>query len=682
MVASDKGTLLNQASCLSSYYDTLLGNAFGNFRDLLKAVTLTPAMGLYLDMRGNDLGSLVTGLHANENYAREIMQLFSVGLYRMWPDGTLILSSQNSLIPTYDQNVILGFASTFTGWNYYQTNQGNGRLPTGFSPSSNYTNPMVLVPTHHELGTKKLLDNVMIPAGIGAQTNSAVTNFDIYCSQNLEAALDSIFNNPNVGPFVCRQLIQRLVASNPSREYLYRVVQKFNDNGSGVRGDMQAVIRAILLDYEARSTTSLAVPTFGKQREPLLRVTASARALAAPTNQVGTYAESGTQVITIITPAPHRLNSGDTVTLNFTDTSGNPAPPNQNYSGTFVNSNTFTVNAPNLLPGTYTQSNGVITLNISGHGLAADDLSYLVFSGGTAVTKRYQILAAPTANQFTVGTTNTTVSSGNVVMPKISAAGYTQSGNNIVTVSFTAAHGLVTNELFYIPANSVLLTPNIYSVLGIPDATHITFLAAANNTTQSGFALYPLGSPPPPLTRFGNVTVQWNTWAMNATDTDPTYNLAQTPLSAPTVFNFFFPGYAFPGSLASAGLTTPEFQLTSDTSVALQMNFLQAGILGNAGNSNGISSFNRGNGAVSLDVGPWMTTNYTANAGIPSLVDSLNTLLTAGQLAPGEKSAIVNYVTNLTNFPYNTPPTLPQQRDRVRAVVHLILCSPDYTVQK
>ena len=169
---------------------------------------------------------------------------------------------------------------------------------------------------------------------------------------------------------------------------------------------------------------------------------------------------------------------------------------------------------------------------------------------------------------------------------------------------------------------------------------------------------------------------------MNATDTDPTYNLAQTPLSAPTVFNFFFPGYAFPGSLASAGLTTPEFQLTSDTSVALQMNFLQAGILGNAGNSNGISSFNRGNGAVSLDVGPWMTTNYTANAGIPSLVDSLNTLLTAGQLAPGEKSAIVNYVTNLTNFPYNTPPTLPQQRDRVRAVVHLILCSPDYTVQK
>ena len=681
MVVSDNGTLLNQASCLSSYYDTLLDNVFGNFRDLLKNVTLTPAMGLFLDMRGNDAGSISTGIHANENYAREIMQLFSIGLYRMWPDGSLILNSQNALVPTYDQNVILGVASTFTGWNYYQTNQANSRLPSNFFPPSNFTNPMVLVPTHHELGTKKLLDNVMIPAAFGPQTNSSVTNFDVYCSQNLEAALDSIYNNPNVGPFVCRQLIQRLVTSNPSRDYLYRVVQKFNDNGLGVRGDMKTVVQAILLDYEARSTNLLNVPTYGKLREPLLRVTASARALAAPTNQTGAYAESGTQLITITTPAPHRLNSSDTVTLNFTDTSGNPAPLNKSYSATFVNSNTFTVNAPNLLPGTYTQSNGVITLNISGHGLSADDLGYLVFSGGVAVTKRYQILAAPNANQFTVGTTNTTVSSGNVVLPKITAAGYTQIGNT-VTVIFTTAHGLVANELFYIPANSVLLTPNIYSVLTVPDATHITFLAAAANNPQSGFSLYPLGSPPPPLTRSGNVTVQWNSWNMGASDSDATYNLSQTPMSAPTVFNYFFPDYAFPGSLASAGLTTPEFQLTSDTSVALQMNYLQAGILGNAGNSNGISSYYRGSGAVNLDVSPWMTTNFTANAGIPSLVDNLNTLLVAGQLSIAAKTNIVNYVTNLTNFPYSAPPTLLQQRDRARAVAHLILCSPDYTVQK
>src|ERR1039457_1228895 len=107
-------------------------------------------------MQGNDVSSIVTGLHANENYAREIQQLFSIGLNRMWPDGTLVMNSQNAIVPTYNQNVVNGFASVFTGWNYYQTNQANGRLPTSFGPPANYTNPMVLVPLHHELGTKLL----------------------------------------------------------------------------------------------------------------------------------------------------------------------------------------------------------------------------------------------------------------------------------------------------------------------------------------------------------------------------------------------------------------------------------------------------------------------------------------------------------------------------------------------
>src|SRR5262249_44294936 len=159
--------------------------------------------------------------------------------------------------------------------------------PTNFSPPSNYTNPMVLVPTHHELGTKMLLDNVMLPQAWGTQANSNSPDFDQYGLRDLEAALDSIFFHQNVGPFVCRQLIQRLVSSNPSREYLYRVVQQFNDNGAGVRGDMQAVIKAILLDYEARSSALISQPTFGKQREPLLRATATARAFPAPPSQVG-----------------------------------------------------------------------------------------------------------------------------------------------------------------------------------------------------------------------------------------------------------------------------------------------------------------------------------------------------------------------------------------------------------
>jgi len=238
-------------------------NSFGNFRALLKAMTLTPGMGLYLNMQGNDKGSIVSGLHANENFAREIQQLFSIGLFRMWADGTLILDSKDDLVPTYDQNVVEGFAKVFTGWNYFQANQGNGRLPSNWFPGQNYTNPMVLVPTHHDLGTKLLLDNVVLPQAWGNATVSSTTTNDNYCLQDFESAMDSIYNNQNVGPFVCRQLIQRLVTSNPSRDYLYRVVKQFNDNGNGVRGDMQAVVRAILLDTEARSTNSRAVPTFG-----------------------------------------------------------------------------------------------------------------------------------------------------------------------------------------------------------------------------------------------------------------------------------------------------------------------------------------------------------------------------------------------------------------------------------
>ncbi len=142
--------------------------------------------------------------------------------------------------------------------------------------------PMVLVPTHHDLNSKLLLNNVVLPPAWGDQSITTNAALDAYCSQDLESALDSIFYNQNVGPFICRQLIQRLVTSNPSRDYVYRVVAKFNDNGLGVRGDMPAVIKAILLDYEARSTNLISQPAYGKQREPVLRVTAPARAFPAP----------------------------------------------------------------------------------------------------------------------------------------------------------------------------------------------------------------------------------------------------------------------------------------------------------------------------------------------------------------------------------------------------------------
>ena len=679
-VVSENGTLQNHADCLSSYYDMLLDNAFGNFRTLLESITLHPAMGLYLNMQGNDKGSMITGLHANENYAREIQQLFSVGLNRLWPDGTLILNSQDNLVPTYGQNEIMGFASVFTGWNYYQANQSNGRLPLNWFPSANYTNPMVLVPAHHELGTKLVLDNVMLPPAWGNQAISSTTN-DVYCSQDLESAMNSIFNNQNVGPFICRELIQRLVTSNPSRDYVYRVAQVFNNDGNGVRGNMQAVIQAILLDYEARSPDMISQPTYGKQREPLVRVTELARAFPAPPTVSGTYNQTTNQLITITTPVPHLLNNGDTAFMIFTDTSGNAAPTAQGYSVTATSPTTLTITAPQLLTGTYGQTNGVITAAISGNSVIAGNPVYLFFNTGGASNGLFQVASVIDTSHFTVATTDLVQRAGSCFLPKLSAGGYTQTGTNIV-ISTTGPHGLMTGSNVFINFSSGTAVDGIYQVATVSDPTHFT-VTTTNfvNQNQNSLSVYPLD--PPSFVRSGTVVIRQNTWNMSYTDSGTVSSLMESPLRSPTVFNFYYPGYEFPGALSSAGLTTPEFQLTTDSGVAAQMNFIEGGILNNTGNTNGLSSFTGGNGSIVLNISPWMNTNYTADAGIPMLVSNLNTLLVAGQLSTAAQTNIIGYVANTKNFSYTTPvPTQTQMRDRIRAVVHLIVSSPDYIIQK
>jgi len=678
MVVSENSVLVNQGDALANYYDTLLDNSFGNFRALLKAVTLTPAMGQFLNMQGNNAGSLVTGLHANENYAREIQQLFSIGLNRLWPDGTLILDGQGNLVPTYNQNVVMGFASTFTGWNYYQTNQANGRLPTQWYPAYNSTNPMVLVPQHHEYGTKLLLDNVVLPAAWGSQADPTSTNYDNYGLHDLDAAIDSIFNNPNVGPYICRQLIQRLVTSNPSRDYLYRVVQVFNNNGAGVRGDLKAVVMAIMTDYEARSANMISEPTFGKQKEPLLRVTAAARAFPSPPSVSGTYSQNGASTISITTSAPHRLNNGDTVLMNFTDTSGNPAPTSQAYSVTATSQTTLVINAPGFASGGFGQTNGLITVVNSNHGLQVGNPVYLLFTNAGAISGLYTVTSVPDTAHFTVGTTDLIQRVGTCLFPELSAAGYTQQGTN-VTISVYGTHGLSPGVSVYINFTSGTAPDGQYKVVQVPDSSHFTiYVNNTNNEIQNSLMVYPLA--PPVMTRSGNVVLQENTWNMGYTDGGSGSSLSQSPLRSPTVFNFFYPNYRYPGVLASAGLTTPEFQLTSDTGVALQINFLTGGILGVNNNTNGLASFS--NGSIVLDYGPWMTPANTSASGLSGLVDTFNSKLLAGQLSAGAKTFIVNYVNNVTNFPYSTPPTDAQMRDRVRAVAHLIMLSPDYTIQR
>jgi hypothetical protein len=194
---------------------------------------------------------------------------------------------------------------------------------------------------------------------------------------------------------------------------------------------------------------------------------------------------------------------------------------------------------------------------------------------------------------------------------------------------------------------------------------HFTVMAAVSASfSATGVTNYPLVMPP--LNSSGSVTVLSSTWNLNTTDNE----LFQTPLRSPTVFNFYFPDFQYPGILTTAGLVAPEFQLSSDTGVANQMNFLYNATLGTGGgngNANGFSSFRSGSGAIVLDLGPWMLAAKTSNSGIPGLVDELNTLLLGDQLSSSVRTIIINYVANTTNFPYTTPTTT-QMRDRVRAV--------------
>ncbi|MDB6120108.1 MAG: hypothetical protein JWO08_3889, partial [Verrucomicrobiaceae bacterium] len=567
---NDSGPLAFNGRILADYYDQLIDSCLptsgiansGSFRGILKNVTLTPAMGLYLDMRGNQKGDDTIGRHPNENYAREIMQLFSVGIYRQWDDGKFILDSNANLPATYTQPSILGVAALLTGWNYNQANQASGRAPTSFGPAADYLNAMVLVPAQHDLGPKLLLNNVVtpaatgltprvsitsigvgnpcivttstphglasgdtimiagvtggtyVPAGLptinnsfqatvtgattftvpvqctaaagaagtvtgatvlpnrnsiagtggltaitGSQADNAGTTlphpYDQYGLKELDAVIDNIVNNDNVPPYICRQLIQRLVTSNPSPGYLYRVVQKFKDNGSGVRGDLTAVVRQILLDGEARSTTAAFANTaFGKQREPMLRLTGPARAFPA-----ASYASTYTQLsgvdshkFRITTAGLNDLNSGFSISLDFKSnyTSTNPPTPYTNPTSTAY-AITSALGIASVTPdttaefaiSTITPGNPTTITTVQPHGLSGSASVWIFGACGTFATtiNGTPLVATVTgANTFTVpvNTTRvfqiTNIALGNpCVITTAAAHGFT--GNQTVTIN-------------------------------------------------------------------------------------------------------------------------------------------------------------------------------------------------------------------------------------------------------
>ncbi|WP_372658928.1 DUF1800 family protein [Hydrogenophaga sp.] len=248
------------------YWDTLVRNAFGNFRQLLEDVTLHPVMGYFLNTRGNLKEDPKKGRVPDENYAREVMQLFTIGLYKLNLDGSTQTDGQGQPIETYSQDDVSNLARVFTGYNF-DTSDGV-RLPVPDSSSTIESKdfarkPMSLDPSKHST-----LEAVFLGATVPAGTPGAAA---------LKIALDTLFNHPNVGPFFARQMIQRLVTSEPSAAYVARVAARFNNNGLGVRGDLRAVWAGILLDDEARDPKAPANTRFGKLREPMLRLAQWAR---------------------------------------------------------------------------------------------------------------------------------------------------------------------------------------------------------------------------------------------------------------------------------------------------------------------------------------------------------------------------------------------------------------------
>ncbi len=267
LVVSFNSDIQNHGEAMAAYYDLLLDGAFGNYRDILMDVTMSPTMGYYLSHLNNPKTNVDRNRHPDENYAREIMQLFTIGLYELNMDGTRKLDEEGEPIATYNNGHIGELAKVFTGLIGGDLNEKikleypDAELEFGAGYYViNRMIPMQMFERQHELGSKTIVGDYVIPAGQSGM-------------KDIEDAVDHLFNHDNVPPFVSYRLIQRMVKSNPSPDYVERVSNVFADNGNGVRGDMKAVIKAILLDEEARSCEYVLDPAQGMLREPILRHT-------------------------------------------------------------------------------------------------------------------------------------------------------------------------------------------------------------------------------------------------------------------------------------------------------------------------------------------------------------------------------------------------------------------------
>ena len=269
---------------MAAYIDVLMDNAFGNYRVLLDQISTNAAMGSFLTYIGNRKANTTTGALPDENYARELMQLFTIGLTELNADGSQKLNA-GAPIETYSPDDVSGMARVWTGWNLDSSDN---------TTPDRYRRPMINTASQHETGAKTFLGKT-----ISANTNGV---------DSKNQALDTLFAHANIAPFVSRRLIQRLVTSNPSAAYVGRVAAAFVNNGSGVRGDMKAIIRAILTDSEARNDAASVSSSFGKVRDPVLRLTGWARAFGANSPGNG-WAFGDTSAVTRLAQSPGRSPS-------------------------------------------------------------------------------------------------------------------------------------------------------------------------------------------------------------------------------------------------------------------------------------------------------------------------------------------------------------------------------------
>ncbi|AXY03131.1 DUF1800 domain-containing protein [Vibrio alfacsensis] len=302
LVVSQKDNPINgrNPQSLVAFYDILQKHAFGNYRDLLEEVTLSPSMGAFLSMANSKKHDPKRGTYPDENYAREVMQLFTIGLYELNPDGTAKTDKDGNPISSYTQDDVQEVARAFSGWTYSDkmTNPDGSALH-----GEGYIKPMIPLEdkrgTYHDEGEKRVINNV-IAAG---QTPL----------EDIQSVLDILFAHSNTAPFVSRQLIQRMVTSNPSPEYVERVAAVFTDNGNGVRGDLKSVFAAILLDPEALNPevrNGMSQPEsypVVKMKEPILAVAEVLRILGAKTQ--GNYEQDAYSIINNVNQGLHSANS-------------------------------------------------------------------------------------------------------------------------------------------------------------------------------------------------------------------------------------------------------------------------------------------------------------------------------------------------------------------------------------